>query len=264
MSVSFRSLCSGSSGNAVTIWDAETRLLVDCGVRAQYRCRDMFDAHLSGAPALEGVVLSHLHSDHINYASLRVIEERRVPVYVHADNVALLRQRHFGKWTFDDLEIRTFGDTAFRIGGFELRPVPVPHAEHPTHGFVVTRGSGRRKVRIVLATDLSDWVEAAQDFLDADFIYLEANHDPDLLAANPNPNSAFHLENRVAAELLSEILASSRRPPQAVMLAHLSDKRNTPRTALDTVRSVLEGAGHASPPLHVAPRHEPSDTLVVE
>ena len=37
MPVRFRSLRSGSSANAAMIWDEQTRLLIDCGVRAQRR-----------------------------------------------------------------------------------------------------------------------------------------------------------------------------------------------------------------------------------
>jgi len=265
MPIRFRALCSGSSGNSVMVWDNDTRLLIDCGVRAQYRCREMLDRFAAGSPPLSAVVVSHLHSDHINYSSLRVIEERRVPIYVHDANTPMLSRLHFRNHPFSDLDVRSFGDQDFTVGGFRLRPVGLPHAGHgSTHGFVVASAGDGRGVRLALATDLYDWAGIVQEFVDADFVYLEANHDPELLRRRPNPNSAYHLENRCSAEFLCEILRRSRRAPLAVMLAHLSEERNTPQIALSTVRAVLREAGCPPPHLHVAPRHTPSPTIELD
>lgn len=264
MPVFFRTLCSGSSGNAIMIWNDETRLLVDCGVRAQYRCREMLDEHASDPPPLEAVVVSHLHGDHVSYSGLRVLEERGVPVYLHEGNAEGLPKRHFKSHGFEGLEVRTFGDGPFQVGPFEFRPIPVPHAPgHVTHGFAVTAPAPQGTVRIVVATDLCQWEHAVDDLLDADLIYLEANHDPELLRKNPNPNSAYHLENSYAAEFLVELLQRSSKPPKAVMLAHLSEQRNHPLVALATVRAALAGAGHEALPVHVAPRHTPSPIVEI-
>ena len=263
MTVRFRTLCSGSSGNSVVIRNDSTMLLIDCGFRAQYRCRDMLDAYASDPPPA-AVVVSHLHTDHICYSGLRVIEERGIPLYIHEESLPELAGRHYRNRTFEELEIRAFGEEAFEVGDFVVRAVPVSHAPCMTaHGFVVTRGKGRKKVRIVIATDLTKWGGDIGDFVGADLVYVEANHDPELLRANPNLNSQYHMENSRTARLLCEALDRCRRPPQAIMLAHLSEQRNTPEIALNTARAILDESGHSRIPLLVAPRHEPSDEIAV-
>jgi ribonuclease BN (tRNA processing enzyme) len=261
MSLSFRSLLSGSSGNAAMLWDEGARLLFDCGARAQYRCRAMFDEHASRPPRVAAVVVSHLHGDHINYPSLRVIEERRTPLYVHRDNADHLGPLHFQGRAFDALDVRVFGDEPFNVGGFQVRPIPVSHWGHATHGFVVTRSSGRRETHVGIVTDLCDGTDLAADLADVDFLFLEANHDPELLEENPNPNSVFHLENSCAGRLLCQVLARGTGRLRVVMLGHLSAERNTPPKALAAVRRELARAGFADLPVLVAPRHEPSEVV---
>jgi len=265
MPVQLQSLLSGSSGNAVMISDQSTRLLIDCGVRAQYRCHDLLDRIAAEGPPLSGVIVSHLHTDHINYSSLRAIEERGIPVYVHRDNLDMLPRYHFKKRSFDVLDLHAYSDEPFRLGALEIRPIEVPHSNwHTTHSFVVSSKGNHSGRRIVVATDFYEWTHAVEKFVDADLFYLEANHDPEMLRRRPNPNSAFHLENSHAAALLCEILDRSRKPPKAVMLAHLSEERNTPEIALQTVRSVVEREGLDLPPLMVAPRNVPSEVVRLE
>ena len=56
-----------------------------------------------GIPAL---LLAHLHSDHIQYSSLRVLEESRVPIYVGEKEVPHLAARHFRQFPFLELKLR--------------------------------------------------------------------------------------------------------------------------------------------------------------
>ena len=264
MTVRVRTLCSGSSGNATMVSDGATRFLVDCGVRAQRRLRQMLLDHASEGPPLSAVVVSHLHSDHICYASLRVFEALGIEVYVHQDNTAGLARRHFFGRPFAGLRVRTFGDEPFRVGSFLVRPLPVRHAPRmTTHAFSITRSEGGRTVRVGVATDLTGGESVAEQFADSDLICLEANHDPALLKANPNPNSAYHMENSRAARLLLDALRLSARPPLAVLLAHLSDERNTPEIALAAMRKVLDEAGHQGLRLVAAPRFQPSVEFVL-
>ena len=125
-----------------------------------------------------------------------------------------------------------------------------------THGFLITRGCRGRELRIAVATDLCGWDGAAEHLKDADVIYVEANHDADLLEKYPNWNSHYHMENRRTGELLLEALSASSRPPQVIALAHLSEQRNTPELALATVGAALAQGGFGATPLKVASRSE--------
>ncbi len=224
-------------------------------------CRKALGGVLS---RLNGAVISHLHTDHIQYSSLRVLEESCVPIYVAEKEIPHLAARHFGRSPFLDLKLRPFFERPFQVGDFSILPFQVPHdGVRRTFGFEITlRDNGKGK-KVVVATDFWHWQGVSRWFEDADFIYVEANHDRDLLRANPNPRSHFHLSNENCGRLLRQALGKSRKLPGAVMLGHLSEIRNRLNLARDTVLEVLDGTPYRNIPLHIAPRYEPSEEIAI-
>ncbi len=262
MPLTFQTLCSGSAANCLLLRHGSTTLLFDAGFRSQKKCRETLDPLL---PDIDGVVVSHLHGDHIRYPSLRVLEKHRVPIYVHEEEAPRLADKHFKDKDFPNLDVRTYGWDPFALGGVTVAPFHAPHDEaHLTFGFEVTAPVADGSRRLVLATDFWDWQEVAGRFVDADFIYVEANHDRDLLWMRPNPNSKYHLNNDDCGQLLKHALDASAAPPRAVMLGHLSDRRNTPDMAVRTVSDALHAAGHGAVTLLVAPRDVPSDVIELD
>jgi phosphoribosyl 1,2-cyclic phosphodiesterase len=224
-------------------------------------CRKALGEFLS---AIDGVVISHLHSDHIHYSSLRVLEDCRVPIYVYEKEIRHLAARHFRQSPFLDLKTRPFFDRPFLIGDFSIQPFRVPHdGIRQTFGFEISiRRNGRRK-KVAIATDFWDWRAISGWFENADFIYVEANHDPALLRVHPNPRSHFHLSNENCGRLLGRALSESKTLPSAVMLGHLSEVRNRPQLARQTVLEVLDGNENQGMGLHIAPRYEPSEEIQI-
>jgi len=256
-----QSIRSGSSGNCLLLENHETTLLIDAGFSSIRRCRAALEPLL---PSVDGVLVSHLHSDHISYSTLRVLEEWGVPVWVCAGEEGTLRRKHFRGRPFDGLDLRTFTRRPVQIGSFTIQPFRVPHyPSYPTFGFDVASPHNGTTRRAVVASDLSDWMGQQSHFHNADVIYIEANHDPELLKLYWNPNSVYHLSNPSCAALLRHALDHSTTPPAAVMLGHLSDDRNSPELARDTVATALAEAGYAHVPIHVAPRDEPSNPLAI-
>jgi len=219
-------------------------------------CRKALGGILS---QLDGVVISHLHTDHIQYSSLRVLEDSRIPIYVCQKEVPHLAAKHYRRSPFLDLKIRPFFERPFQVGDFSIHPFRVPHdGVRQTFGFEITvRQNGKRR-KVVMATDFWHWQGVSGWFEDADFIYVEANHDRDLLRANPNPRSHFHLSNENCGRLLRQALDKSRTLPQAVMLGHLSEIRNRHNLARDAVLEIIDGSPYRNIPLHIAPRYKPS------
>ena len=66
-------LASGSSGNAVLVFDNDTALLFDAGISAKRICDGLKQLGLS-AGQLDGICITHSHSDHIS--GLRVLLKR--------------------------------------------------------------------------------------------------------------------------------------------------------------------------------------------
>jgi phosphoribosyl 1,2-cyclic phosphodiesterase len=259
MALHFQSIISGSSGNSVCIWTDSTVVIIDAGFRSQSQFRDLLADDLDD---IDGVVVTHLHTDHIGYPALRVMEDRGIPLYVHREDHEFLGHKHWGGNGLDGLNLRRFSRRRFRVGDFSVKPFEVPHADgYTTFGFEVSCVQHGRQRRVVAATDLWDWQDVLDRFQDADFIYVEANHDLELLRRYPNPNSHFHLSNPACGRLLARAVGGSRRVPFGIMLAHLSSERNEPNLAVDTVWETLDEAGYGDIELSVAPRYEPSEVI---
>lgn len=260
-SITFRSLRSGSSGNLLLLEAGATRLLIDCGLRSQRACREVLEGEIGLSEPLTGVLVTHAHSDHINYAALRVLGEMRIPVYLHAATHAEVLHRYLNPYRvppsvdLSGLELRTFGPAPFEIDGLAVHPIPVPHAPGvTTHAFAIHYGSQK----VLCASDFNDPEAVIPHIYDCDLIYLESNHDLDLLRLHYNPASLFHLANPAAALLLEHAIGRSRRPPAAIVLGHLSDDRNRPDLARGTVVKAL---GEVPGQLVTAPRHAAIDPI---
>ncbi len=265
MALRFQSLRSGSSGNCLMLWTEETRILIDCGVPAQFRCRDLLEEHAGCPSNIDAVIVTHAHTDHIRYDSLRVFEDFAVPVYCHQKCLPqILDKHHAGKCR--GVIFKLFSEGAFRVGDLTIEPMRVNHhPRFPTHGFVVRSGQDGRDRKTVVVTDFNNYTGLVDHFANADFIFVEANHDPDLLKKYFNPNSLYHMENSKTARLLSRALTRSTNLPAAIMLGHLSKERNSSDLAIETVQGILAQQNlTAGLTLHTAPRHAASAVITID
>jgi len=266
MSLHFKSLRSSSGGNCVQIWTKNSQIIIDCGFKAQWECEKVLRKHAGRIDDLDAVLVSHSHTDHIHRAALAVLSSCGVRIRAHRRVVEQICARHgCADWDEPPL-LQAFSDGAFQAGDFRITPFEVPHdPQVPNFGFVVCHGEGKRRRKIVVCTDFHNYDAALRHFTDADFIFVEANHDPDLLKKYPNDASWFHLSNPKTAWLLYHAIRQSDRPPQAVMLGHLSDQRNREKLALKMVERIFDRQ-HMDMDfdLSVAPMYEPSKTIRIE
>ena len=265
MTVFFRSLCSSSSGNCLKLWTEETTILIDCGIKAQYRCHDLLNKHVDDSGKLDAVLVTHSHGDHIGYPALRALADRGVCLRAHTRVLCQLEERHNLRSLYKERYLKPFDDTMFGIGEFRIQPIPLPHSPGiPNFGFVIRHGTGPDQRKIVICTDFNEPKAILPHCLDADFIFMEANHDLELLRLNPNPSSAYHMSNPSTAGLLYDAVSTSEGPPQAVMLGHLSDRRNDKTLAraaiTDVFRRNRRDMGFA---LHTAPLYGPSRIMEI-
>jgi phosphoribosyl 1,2-cyclic phosphodiesterase len=259
MSFSFQSFCSGSSGNCLLLQTEDTSLLVDAGFSSMRGCREALDGLLA---KVDGVLFSHLHNDHVHHYSLRVLEEEHIPVHAYEGDIPLLSQIHFRKHPFFSLKVHSFSLQPFRVGSLLIQPFRLLHdGVRATFGFDIRTTQGTRQRKAVIATDFRDWQNLETRFADADFIFVEANHDPTLLRQHPNRRSHFHLSNGNCGSLLRKSLDASKVFPRSIMLGHLSAIRNRSEIADETVRKILTGAGYGKIEIFTAPRFERSPLI---
>jgi phosphoribosyl 1,2-cyclic phosphodiesterase len=249
-------LGSGSGGNAVAVCDGSTTLLIDCGFSAREVARRMALADLD-ADSVTTILLTHEHSDH-----LRGVEvfARRHGCSVHATRGT----RMVAGLDHLDSEVRTLiAGEELRVGSLTVLPFRTSHDAADPVGYRIQTEGGER---FGLATDTGVLTpESAEALSQVDLLGLESNHDLGMLENGPYPSflkrrirsAQGHLSNPDAADAL-EALASTRL--RRVFALHRSDTNNTPSLARRTLTARLEMIG-LGVPVHVAPQHEPLDSL---
>ncbi|MDR1599510.1 MAG: MBL fold metallo-hydrolase [Oscillospiraceae bacterium] len=239
MPIRFCPLRSGSSGNVSFLGAGGTRLLIDAG----HSCRtleQLLGSIGESAANLDGIVVSHEHSDHIKGAGT-LSQRYGVPIYANAATWNAMRD----KPGFPGVEPRNqrvfVTGVDFYIGDVNVQPFLIPHDAAEPVGFAVEY----RGRRIVTATDLGHLASAWTGQLEgADLVLIEANHDPDMLKACAYPSwlkrrilgSRGHLSNGDCAELLRGLTTAGLRH---CVLGHMSAEANTPDLAMLAVKSAL-------------------------
>ena len=228
-------LGSGSSGNAVLIETARSRILVDAGFAPRVLKRRLAVAGVA-PESIEAVVVTHEHSDHVK--GVAAAARKWGWTIVSTAGTRMMCPDWAGLAT-----ILTPRKSTVVVGDFYLETVPVSHDANEPIGVIVTSlGEG---VRAGIIYDLGHVTESVSRALDKlDILVLEANHDEGMLRSGPYPPSLQrrisgnfgHLSNRVAAQTASQSIHVGL---NNIVLAHLSEKCNNPRTALNTVGDAL-------------------------
>ncbi len=265
-------LGSSSSGNCTVIWNSTSSLLVDCGFPVSVIARAL-EGLGSRIPPLAAVLITHVHSDHVNPLTLAHYLERDVPAVVSKRVSRILARRHpFMRRALKRNLLIEAAATGVETGGFEVTGFPVPHdAPGGCSGFAIRSGSGRTRKRIVIATDLG-YVEdgLVERFTDAHAIVIESNHDSVMLETSSRPpwlkkriREIGHLSNDQSAEFVAAVMKRSVTPPHTVVLAHISQECNTRSLAVETMRQRLHSDGYTR--TSVVPTHQDraSDVIAV-
>jgi len=238
MTLRFRNLGSGSSGNATVIQAREgtqvTHLLVDCGLGIREMHKRLGRAGML-AEQVDAVFITHEHADHIGCVRALAVRER-IPVYMsHGTYVAM------GEPDFDGLLRVARDGVAIEIGAMQVRPFTVPHDAREPLQLTCTDGA----VRMGVLTDLgrsSDHV--MQELSGCATLLLECNHDPHMLETGSYPwplkrrisGGWGHLANEAAAAIA---LALRDAGLKRVVAAHLSEQNNRPDLARAALAPVM-------------------------
>lgn len=261
MAFKYRSFCSGSSGNAALLWTPAAGVLLDFAPGCQRDCRELIAEARKACPTLDTVLVTHAHGDHINANSLKMMRQEGLRAHCHPDVARQARQK-YGEEFAPLLRGFTGG---LAVGDLAVEQTTVSHAPgYHTSAFIVT-AAGRRPHKAAFFTDLSHFnahhVELARG---SDFIFVEANHDPELLARHGHPGSEFHLSNGLAGEFLGQVCEAGRLQPQAVVLGHLSTECNRPQLPPAEIEAAFaRRALRHRFALHVADRYEPGPEIAI-
>jgi phosphoribosyl 1,2-cyclic phosphodiesterase len=235
-------LASGSAGNCTLLETSQTRLLVDAGLGKKETLRRLaaFEQQID---RLDGIVISHEHSDHIGGLAA-LLGKWRTTVYItaetHAETLRILDEGRAKR--LDRVEFIQAG-RQFCVGDIEVAPFDIPHDAVDPLGFTFCSGG----VKVAVVTDLGYMSGLVKQHLrDSDAMVLESNHGLEMLKMGPYPwhvkqrvmSRHGHLSNEAVSEFLADADGFDARP-RFLVLAHLSEENNNPHAARISAQEAL-------------------------
>jgi len=218
--------------------------MIDAGVGVRTLKKYCRDYGLS-LTKVSHMLITHDHADHIKCVG-SLSHEYHLPVYATAvvhqgidRNYSVTR-----KLTAEMKHVITPGEQIV-LGDFTVTPFSVPHDSSDNVGYQV-QAEG---ITFCVITDAGCITpEMAMFITRANYLVLEANHDPEMLQSGPYPqhlktriaSTTGHLSNRDCGEAIATNMSERLRQ---VFLCHLSQENNHPELARKSVEAVLRSYG---------------------
>ncbi len=247
---------SGSEGNATYIGGDDFGLLVDIGVS----CKKIVSALENNAiqvDSLKAILITHEHSDHIRGLKTFI---KKYPVPVIASRATVYALEYLECIPRDHPRVYIDERESYQIGSAKVSRFATSHDCEGSSGYTLTLGDG---TKLAVCTDLGCVTEEVRSAVGGSrLVMLEANHDPVMLRLGPYPpelkirigSDKGHLPNAICAETISYLYENG---ADRFVLAHLSEKNNTPEKAASAVRAALIDKGAVENEdyiLYVAPK----------
>ena len=257
--VEFCALASGSSGNCIYVGAGETKLLVDAGISCKKIAEGLEQLGIDPG-GIDAILITHDHCDHIQGAAV-FARKYNVPVYATPLTMEYLCKKAVCP-PGPQLQMKVEPDSDFFVGTIHVRPFKISHdALDPVSYALEADGE-----KIGFATDLGVYDEYTVAALsDCDALYIEANHDVNMLMLGSYSYSTKlridsplgHLSNEACAALILRVRTEKLRH---VVLAHISKENNLEELAYETVRQALAADKRFATETHlmVANRYDPS------
>lgn len=234
-------LSSGSDGNLTYIETQSTKILVDAGLSCREIENRLALLNVKG-DEINAILVTHEHCDHIkglnNFAS-----KFTTRIYAHNDEWEILSSK-LNK--IKDSQKHFFNSFPFDINDLHISAFKLPHDSVCCVGFTIENNNKK----VSLLTDLGDIdTGILQNVLGSQLVYLEANHDIELLKNNINYPATLkqrilskvgHLSNIASAEAISLLAQNGTRQ---IVLSHLSKENNDPILAYMTIKDYLLSKG---------------------
>ena len=272
------SLGSGSSGNALLVEagpSGRTKILVDAGFSDRILRERLRSVGVS-ISQIQAILITHEHADHIlglptivkrhstplvadphtlvaieqilNAGVLRSESGALLSIETEAGNDAiehLLVDDVLSSYSMCDNSIHLAAGSRCMLGDIEVISFPVSHDAVAPCGYLLSAGG----CRVCVAIDSGEVTPAMLEAMNqADLLILESNHDRARLLRGPYPyalkqrilSSTGHLSNDQAAEAVLRTWRTD--AVRWLWLSHLSRTNNTPRLALQSMRTRIQEA----------------------
>lgn len=248
-------LASGSKGNSLFVSNQEHAVLIDAGLSGVEVERRLSAVDIS-PDCLTGIIITHEHTDHVRGAGI-LSRRYDIPVYISQKTYQACK----GLGNIPDLRFFNCG-SSFKMGQIRINPFSTSHDARDPVGLTMEYN----RVKIGIATDLGIATNlVAQHLKGSHLLYLESNHDLDMLMDGPYPwhlkqrikGRKGHLSNEDAGLLVSRLMHTHLKH---IILAHLSEENNCPDVAHRQMMSQLNGTKIT---LHVARPDKPGVVIKI-
>lgn len=240
----FISFGSGSSGNCYYLFTENDGLLIDAGVGVRALKKYCRDYGLSLAD-VHHLLITHDHADHIKCVG-SLSHEYHLPVHATAlVHEGIDRNYSVSRKIIEASRRFVHSGEVLQLGDFTVTPFSVPHDSSDNVGYQVQVGN----VTFCIITDAGVITEEMVPFITrANYLVIEANHDPEMLQQGPYPqhlkqriaSPTGHLSNHDCGEAIAQYASGKLRH---VFLCHLSEENNHPELARKSVEGVLRSYG---------------------
>lgn len=237
----FSPLFSGSSGNCSLVSAGGVNILVDAGMTGKAILSALADVEVDPSD-INAIVVTHEHSDHIKGVGV-LSRKFNIPVYANEGTWKAMSPL-IGDVALRNIRTFVTGQN-FYIGDVDVTPFAISHdAAEPVGYSFFNKGS-----RLVSMTDTGYVTEKLRETAaGADLLFLESNHDIEMLKNGPYPyqlkkrilSEKGHLSNTAAGELAVKLYGTGVR---RAILAHLSRENNSEAIAYGSVRRALAENG---------------------
>lgn len=241
-------ISSGSKGNSTYIESNNTKILIDVGVNYN-RIKKTLDEINVDINTLDGVIISHTHTDHIGGLS-SLIKKTNTPVYIREELYQEIKK------VVEEKNIVVIEDQNLIINDLNIKYINASH-DVPAFGFIISD----IKNKILYLTD-TGYINRKyyKELENLDAYIIESNHDEKMLMDGPYPyilkqrviSDKGHLSNRYTGKFLNKTIGNK---TKYIILAHLSENNNTEELALEQIEDELKENTNINRKIIIAKQH---------
>lgn len=207
----------------------DTNLIIDMGISYLTLKRSLEENSLSLSD-FSGVLITHCHKDHTKGLAT-LVNKTNLKVYIPEEMYESIKEYiPYPKCIFITDE--------FNINDVEIELIHTSHDAPYSVGFIISHEN--KSLAYVTDTGYINRKYLSR-MVGKDAYIIESNHDEVMLMDGPYPrflkerviSDKGHLSNKTTAKYLRKIIGSN---TKNIILAHLSEKNNTEKLALDAMK----------------------------
>ena len=226
-------LASGSEGNVTYVETDKHKILLDLGTTVKY-IKDKLSELSVCIDDIDYVLITHVHDDHIK-ALKSFIKKYNPTICVSPQMFSeLIDLKEYKKVLLYDEEIE-LDDTTIEI-------IKTSHDTSDARSFIIKNDN--KSVAYITDTGFIN-TKYFKKLSNLDVYLFESHHDVEMLINGPYPKwlkdrvmgPYGHLSNKDSSVYLAKIIGPK---TKKILLTHLSEKNNTPKKALETIKEVFK------------------------